>query len=352
MKEKQLRIGFVGVGAMGQMAHLRNYLVLPGCHVAAIAELRENTGKAVVKRHNIPAYYRSAADMLKAEPLDALVASQPFTRHGVVLQEILKAGIPVFTEKPLASSVQVGEKIVELVQKSGTFIMLGYHKRSDPATMYAKKIIEELTESGRLGRMTYVRILMPAGDWVAAGFEGMVRMDDEALELESDAPPDDLSESGWESYVSFVNYYIHQVNLLRHLIGAPYKPTYADKAGVILAAEGENGVTGIIEMSPFQTSVDWQEEALVCFERGWIKIELPAPLALNRPGRVTVFSDPGDGKTPLREEPSLPWVHAMKQQAMNFLSAARGDAQPMTTAFEALEDLRVAREYIRLSSGM
>ena len=31
MAEKKVKIGFVGVGAMGQCAHLRNYVTLPGC---------------------------------------------------------------------------------------------------------------------------------------------------------------------------------------------------------------------------------------------------------------------------------------------------------------------------------
>ena len=48
--------------------------------------------------------------------------------------------------------------------------MIGYHKRSDPASMYAKAEIDRLKASGELGRMTYVRILMPSGDWVAGGF--------------------------------------------------------------------------------------------------------------------------------------------------------------------------------------
>jgi len=41
------RIGSVGVGSMGQAAHLRNYATLPECEVVALAELRPNLGQAV-----------------------------------------------------------------------------------------------------------------------------------------------------------------------------------------------------------------------------------------------------------------------------------------------------------------
>jgi hypothetical protein len=46
--------------------------------------------------------------------------------------------------------------------------------------------------------------------------------------------------------------------------------------------------------------------------------------------------------------PQMPWVHAMRQQAVNFVRALRGEAKPLCEAAEALEDLKVAREYIRL----
>jgi len=160
-----------------------------------------------------------------------------------------------------------------------------------------------------------------------------------------------MSAEVFGRYNSFVNYYIHQVNLMRHLLGEPYQVTYADPSGVLLAGRSESGIACAIEMSPYRTTIDWQESALVCFERGHLLLELPAPLASNRPGRVEIFRDPGDGKRPEKVVPQLPWVHAMRQQAVNFVAAIRGEVPPLTGAREALEDLKVAREYIRLLTG-
>ncbi len=44
----------MGVGGMGQRAHLRNYLTIPECEVVAIAEVREQTGRLVGTRMGIP----------------------------------------------------------------------------------------------------------------------------------------------------------------------------------------------------------------------------------------------------------------------------------------------------------
>lgn len=348
MAEKPVRIGFVGVGSMGQCAHLRNYVTVPGCEVAAIAELREKTARRVAARYGIPKVYHTHEEMLDREQLDGVVASQPFTRHGVLLPDLLRRGIPVFSEKPIASSVEAGERVVAAAREGKTWHMVGYHKRSDPATIFARGEIQRLKTSGELGKLQYVRVTMPAGDWIAGGFTDLVREDDPAPKLDSDPPAADMDGATFKAYVGFVNYYIHQVNLMRHLLGEPYRVAYADPAGVVLVGRSEGGVPCTLEMSPYKTTVDWQESALAAFERGYVRIDLPAPLASHRPGQVEILRDPGNGATPEVIRPHLPWVHAMRQQAVNFVKAVRGEAPPPCTGEEALEDLRVAREYMRL----
>lgn len=344
----KVKIGFVGVGGMGQCAHLKNYVSIPDCEVVAISEIRSDLRTKVAARYGIPKAYQSHAEMLAKEKLDGIVASQPFSRHGTLIPELAKSKIPVFTEKPLAASIENGETVIAALKAAGTWQMVGYHKRSDPAAMYAKAQIEQLKLSGELGRMKYVRILMPAGDWVANGFFDLISSKEKPEGLTWDPPAAGMDEATRKDYESFVNYYIHQVNLMRYLLGESYNVKYADPSGVMLAGASVSGVACVIEMTPYATSIDWQESALVAFERGYIKLELPAPLALNRPGRVEIFKDPGKGATPQTLIPQLPWNHAMRQQAVNFVRAIRGEIKPMCDADEALEDLKVAREYIKL----
>ena len=57
MSEPAVRIGFVGVGSMGQCAHLKNYVTLEDCEVVAIAEIREPLGRRVAARKGVPNGY-------------------------------------------------------------------------------------------------------------------------------------------------------------------------------------------------------------------------------------------------------------------------------------------------------
>lgn len=350
-KKKRVRIGFVGAGSMGQCAHLKNYATLAECEVVALAEIRPKLAQAVAARYNIPRVYPDHEALLAEEPLDGIVASQMFTLHGVLAPKLLQAGVPVFTEKPLAGCIEAGQKILEALERSGTWLMVGYHKRSDPATIYAKAEIDRLRESGELGKLRYVRILMPAGDWSANGFHDLITTGEPIPTLEREAPASDMDQATFTEYTAFVNYYIHQVNLMRHLLGEPYALTHADESGILLVVKSRSGVTGTIEMSPYVTTVDWHEEALVAFEHGYVRLTLPAPMTSNRSGRVEILRDPGNGITPQTEMPSLPWVDAMRQQAINFVQAIRGEAPPPCQAPEAMEDLKIARDYIRMRFG-
>ncbi len=49
-----VKIGFVGVGSMGQCAHLKNSATLDTCQVVAIAERLPEQGQKVAARYGIP----------------------------------------------------------------------------------------------------------------------------------------------------------------------------------------------------------------------------------------------------------------------------------------------------------
>ncbi len=338
-----VRIGFVGVGSMGQCAHLRNYTGISDCRVVAISEPRPELAQRVASRYNIPQVFPNAQSMLESMELDGIVASQPFDRHGSLVAPLFAFGKPIFTEKPLASSVDQGLRMLNELKKGGSWHMVGYHKRCDPATEVAKAEIDRLKATGELGKLCYIRICIPPGDWIASGFTDLITSHEQSPNVEPDPPDPMMSPSEFQSYVNFINYYIHQVNLLRHLLGESYRVTFVDVNQILMVVESASGVTGTIELGPYATTIDWQESALIAFERGTIKLTLPAPLATHRAGSVEFFRDPGHGERPETIIPQLPWIHAMSNQALQFIRTVRSERRAPCEASEALEDLIIAR---------
>src|SRR5213596_2117987 len=96
----KVRIGFVGAGFMGQLAHIRSYALLRDeCELVALAEPRRRTAELVAERYGIGRDHR---ELLDSEQLDGIVASQPYAYHAALLPDLYPRVPHLFTEKPLA----------------------------------------------------------------------------------------------------------------------------------------------------------------------------------------------------------------------------------------------------------
>ena len=155
----KVRIGFVGAGFMGQLAHIRSYALLhEECELVAFAEPRQRTAQLVAARYGIGRVYRDHRELLESEQLDGIVAAQSFTHHAALLPELYPHVRHLFTEKPLALSAETGDRLAALAREEGCVHMLGYQRRSDPATVEAKRSVDAWKASGELGRLRYLRI--------------------------------------------------------------------------------------------------------------------------------------------------------------------------------------------------
>lgn len=87
-----VRIGFAGVGYMGQVAHLRNYAGRSDCQVVALAEPRPELACRVAAAFDIPKVYRDHHELAADPEVQAVVASQPHLRNGAIAIPLLQAG--------------------------------------------------------------------------------------------------------------------------------------------------------------------------------------------------------------------------------------------------------------------
>lgn len=344
----KVRIGFIGAGFMGQLAHIRSYALLrEECELVALAEPRQRTAQLVAERYGIAHVYRDHRELVESEQLDGIVAPQRYTHHAALLPELYPHVRHLFTEKPLALSAETGDRLAALAREAGCVHMLGYQRRSDPATVEAKRSVDAWKASGELGRLRYLRMCFTDGDWTGNA-HGLIDVGEEPPPFPAEEPPPEFAadEDALWALSTGVNELVHPLNLLRHFVGEPYRLVFAHVTGRLYAFESESGVPMTIEVSPYRLSVGYDEELLVAFEHGYVRL-WPAPsLAVNRAGRVEIYSDAGEG-LPQRVAPELTWVDPQQAQAANFLRVCRGEAPPPTDAAEAAVDLHLVADIVR-----
>lgn len=344
--QKKIKIGFVGAGYMGQVAHIANYAVLPDVELTALAEGRTETAEAVAQRYGIRTIYGSHREMLERAQLDAVVAIMYFDLHHAVVPDILEKGLALLTEKPICVCPETGKKFLKQVEENDTIYQVGYMKRCDPATRFVKEKIAQWKQSKEFGSLNYLRVTMPPGDWTLE-MDPPINMKDKAS-YDNEIPersPSWMTDKQAKVYMAFINYYIHQVNLIRYLLNENYSVEYVDPTGKILVAKSNSGVAIVLEMGTYQVVNEWHEFYEAFFDKGKIKLSLPAPLARQHAGEVEIYKN--KGKNSLYQKPVIVQKWSMLEQARFFIDAVRNKKRSISPASDAVKDLQIAEDYVK-----
>jgi predicted dehydrogenase len=126
-----LRVGLAGCGRVAERFYLPAFARLAtesdALRLAAVADPRAE-GRERAARGGVRAF-SSAAELLESGLVDAVVVATPAETHAEVAGLVLRAGLPVLVEKPLARTVAEGETLREAARAAGASLMAGFNRR-------------------------------------------------------------------------------------------------------------------------------------------------------------------------------------------------------------------------------
>lgn len=137
-----LRIGMVGPGGMGQAHIERIHTVLSGGRVTAVADIDAARAGAVADKIGAKAY-TDAEEMIASPDVDAVMICSFGPAHEVPLLAAIRAGKPVFCEKPLTPTADAAIRIMEAEQAAGKrLVTVGFMRRFDASYLAMKAAID------------------------------------------------------------------------------------------------------------------------------------------------------------------------------------------------------------------
>ncbi len=134
-----VRVGFIGLGHMGQL-HMLNASHIDGVEVVAVADKSVENRKFAEKYH-VKAYedYRKLID---SEKLDAVIISLPnFLKKESVFYASEKK-LDIFLDKPISRNYAEAQEIVKKVEKENIRMMIGVNYRYFPCVQKMKEKLE------------------------------------------------------------------------------------------------------------------------------------------------------------------------------------------------------------------
>jgi predicted dehydrogenase len=136
MSDGKIRTAIVGAGKMGTI-HAKVYSQLSDSELVAVVDTDAHKATELAGKYGCLACTDCEQILDK---VDAVTISTPTVTHMKLARIFLRHRIPVLIEKPLASSVREGRKIVSLARRYDTVVAVGHSERCNPVVQAMKRL--------------------------------------------------------------------------------------------------------------------------------------------------------------------------------------------------------------------
>jgi len=312
-----MRIGLIGTGRIGTL-HAEILAGLSGVQSVTVTDLDSKRAEAFATTYG-HGLASNVDDLLGL--VDAVIITAATSAHAELIGRSVKAGLPVFCEKPIALDLESTQLIVSQVEESGAVVQMGFQRRFDPGYTRA----QEMVASGALGTLYVVRM---------AGHD---------------------PEPPHEEYIPvsgglFRDFSVHDFDALRFVTGQEVVEVYADGSVIafpvfekygdidtgVLTLRLESGALGILSVTRHDPlGYDIRMELFGSRDSVVVGWDDRMPLRSLEPGMP---APPGPAYTRFQDR----FLLAYQRELAAFLDVARGERANPCTPQDALEALAIA----------
>ena len=151
---KQINWGFIGCGEVTERKSGPAFNLVEGSRVVAVMSRSSEKASSYAQRHNIPRWHTDAQSLINDPEVNAVYIATPPSSHATYAIMAMKAGKPVYVEKPLAASYLDCQRVMRISRETGVPCFVAYYRRKLP---YFNKV-HELLQEGAIGKVVNVQI--------------------------------------------------------------------------------------------------------------------------------------------------------------------------------------------------
>jgi predicted dehydrogenase len=311
-----LRVGIIGAGQVGER-HAIAFSAAQGAQVVGIADLMAERAEALTRRYGGQSFsdWRPMMDL----DLDILVVGLPHHLHVEPTEAAAQRGVHVLMEKPIATTLADGQRIVELCEQAGVKLTVSFVHRFRDECQFARQWLDQ----GWIGSPQVVRGVMTAP---------------RKPDLPAWVTHKQSAGGGVMMYSA-----IHEVDRLRWLVGSEIAAITAHTRRWDPDSEVEDGAAALLTFAngavatlTAHAPAYWAQPAL------W-ETELFGSEGLLRIGREAVEISSNRLQARLETQSSASRLgphYNFIRQAEAFVAAIVHDTEPAVTAHDGLQALR------------
>ena len=151
---KVINWGFIGCGEVTEKKSGPAFNEVEGSKVVAVMSRNEDKARSYAERHHVRKWYTDAQKLIDDADVNAVYIATPPSSHATFAIMAMRAGKPVYVEKPLAASYEDCARINRVSEQTGIPCFVAYYRRYLPYFLKVKEIID----NGLIGHIINVQI--------------------------------------------------------------------------------------------------------------------------------------------------------------------------------------------------
>lgn len=146
--------GIIGCGNVTEVKSGPAFNKVNNSRLVAVMRRNRDLAEDYARRHNVPRFYSNADDLFNDKEINAVYVATPPGSHAEYAIKSIKAGKPVYIEKPMALNYAECVRINNAALKYGVPVFVAYYRRALPGFLKVK----EMVDSGTIGRIQFVQL--------------------------------------------------------------------------------------------------------------------------------------------------------------------------------------------------
>ena len=151
---KILKWGFIGCGEVTEKKSGPAFSEVTGSSVEAVMSRNEKNARRYAERHGINKWYTDAQELIDDPDVNAIYIATPPSSHATFAIMAMKAGKPVYVEKPLAANYEDCARVNRVSEETGVPCFVAYYRRYLP---YFQKV-KQIVQNGTIGNVMNVQV--------------------------------------------------------------------------------------------------------------------------------------------------------------------------------------------------
>lgn len=140
--QSKVKLAFLGAGTFGQTYLIPN-LKKAGADLVAVSTAEPATAQSAAKKFGFALSSTDSLEIINHKDVNAVFCATQHDLHSKFVIESIKAGKPVYVEKPLAINLDELKEIDKLVEEKSAQVMVGFNRRFSKPFVDTKKFFSQ-----------------------------------------------------------------------------------------------------------------------------------------------------------------------------------------------------------------